>query len=146
MLEIKNRSATHEFYIEARYEAGIVLGGTEVKSIKNGKLSFNDSFCIIDKNEVWVKSLHIAEYSFGNINNHLTTRDRKLLLKKREIRKLLTRLKEKGLTLIPLRVYQNETNFIKMEIGLAKGKKLHDKRDSIKQKDHDREMKRFLKK
>lgn len=144
-MEIKNRSAYHEYFIDAKYEAGIVLLGTEVKSIRNGKVSFNDSYCLLNKGEVWVKSLHIAEYSHGNINNHEPMRDRKLLLEKREIRKIESKLKEKGYTLIPLRIYFNEKGLAKMEIGLAKGKKIHDKRESIKQKDVEREMKRFIK-
>lgn len=144
-MEIKNRSAYHEYFIDAKYEAGMVLLGTEVKSIRNGKVSFNDSYCLLHKEEVWIKSLHIAEYSHGNINNHDPVRDRKLLLGKREIRKIASKLKEKGYTLVPLRMYFNEKALVKIEIGLAKGKKLHDKRESIKQKDTEREMKRYLK-
>ena len=145
MAEIKNRSAYHEFFIDAKYEAGMVLLGTEVKSIRAGKVSFNDSYCLLDKGEMWLKSLHIAEYSHGNINNHDPVRDRKLLLRKREIRKIEGKLKEKGYTLIPLRIFFNEKNFVKIELALAKGKKLYDKRESIKQKDVEREMKRHLK-
>lgn len=142
--EIKNRSVFHEYFIDARYEAGLVLLGTEVKSLRAGKASFNDSYCLIDKGEIWLKSFHIAEYSYGTVNNHDPARDRKLLLQKREIKKIEGKLKEKGYTLIPLRVFFNEKNLAKIEIGLAKGKKLHDKRESIKQKDVEREMKRFL--
>ncbi len=145
MAEIKNRSAYYEFFIDAKYEAGIVLVGTEVKSIREGKVSFNDSYCIMQKGELWVKSLHIAEYSHGSANNHDPVRERKLLLKKRELAKIAAKLKEKGYTLVPLRIYFNEHNFVKMELGLAKGKKLHDKRETIKQKDVEREMKRYLK-
>ncbi|HTD94712.1 MAG TPA: SsrA-binding protein SmpB [Chitinophagaceae bacterium] len=145
MAEIKNRSAFHEYFIEAKYEAGMVLLGTEVKSIRGGKVSFNDSYCLLHKGEIWIKSLHIAEYSHGNLNNHDPVRDRKLLLQKKEIKKIEGKLKEKGHTLIPLRMYFNDKNLVKIEIGLGKGKKLHDKRESIKQKDVDREMKRFLK-
>jgi len=145
MTEMKNRSAYHEYFIDAKYEAGLVLLGTEVKSIRNGKVSFNDSYCLLHKGEAWLKSLHIAEYSHGNINNHDPVRDRKLLLQKREIKKIEAKLKEKGYTLIPLRIYFNEKSLVKMEIGLAKGKKLHDKRDTIRQKDAEREMKRSLK-
>ena len=145
MSEIKNRSAYHEYFIDAKYEAGMVLLGTEVKSIRAGKVSFNDSYCQVHQGEIWIKSLHIAEYSHGNLNNHDPVRDRKLLLQKREISKIETKLKEKGYTLIPLRMFFNEKNLVKIEIGLAKGKKLHDKRDSIKQKDVEREMKRYLK-
>ncbi|HEY6503903.1 MAG TPA: SsrA-binding protein SmpB [Chitinophagaceae bacterium] len=145
MTEIKNRSAYHEYFIDAKYEAGMMLLGTEVKSIRNGKVSFNDSYCLLHKGEIWIKSLHIAEYSHGNINNHDPVRDRKLLLQKKEIKKIEAKLKEKGYTLIPLRMYFNEKSLVKMEIGLAKGKKLHDKRESIKQKDTEREMKRYIK-
>ena len=145
MTEIKNRSAYHEYFIDAKYEAGMVLLGTEVKSIRNGKVSFNDSYCLLHKGEAWLKSLHIAEYSHGNINNHDPMRDRKLLLQRREIKKIESKLKEKGYTLIPLRIYFNDKSLVKIEIGLAKGKKLHDKRDTIRQKDAEREMKRSLK-
>lgn len=145
MPEIKNRSAYHEYFIDTKYEAGMVLLGTEVKSIRTGKVSFNDSYCLVHKGEIWIKSLHIAEYSHGNLNNHDPVRDRKLLLQKREISKIEAKLKEKGYTLIPLRMFINEKNLVKIEIGLARGKKLHDKRESIKQKDVEREMKRFLK-
>ncbi|MFN8289645.1 MAG: SsrA-binding protein SmpB [Chitinophagaceae bacterium] len=145
MAEIKNRSAFHEYFIDTKYEAGMVLLGTEVKSIRAGKVSFNDSYCLIHKGEIWVKSLHIAEYSHGTVNNHDPLRDRKLLLQKREIRKIETKLKEKGYTLVPLRIFFNEKNLVKIEIGLARGKKLHDKRETIRQKDVEREMKRFLK-
>ena len=144
MAEIKNRSAFYEYFIDNKYVAGIVLTGTEVKSLREGKASFNDSYCIIHKGEVWIKSLHIAEYSHGTINNHDPVRDRKLLLQKREIRKIEGKLKEKGYTLIPLRIFFNEKNLIKIEIGLAKGKKLHDKRETIKNRDVEREMKRYI--
>ena len=145
MPEIKNRSAFHEYFFDNKYVAGIVLAGTEVKSLREGKASFNDSYCIIHKGEMWLKSLHIAEYSHGTVNNHDPVRDRKLLLQKREINKIEGKLKEKGYTLIPLRIFFNEKNFVKIELALAKGKKLYDKRESIKQKDVEREMKRHLK-
>lgn len=144
MTELKNRQAFHEYFIDARYEAGIVLLGTEIKSLRDGKASFNDSYCIIDKGEVWLKSLHIAEYSHGTVNNHDPLRDRKLLLNKKEIKKIQAKLKEKGYTLIPLMIFFKE-RLAKIELGLAKGKKLHDKRESIKTKDVEREMKRYLK-
>lgn len=145
MSEIKNRSAYHEYFIDTKYEAGMVLLGTEIKSMRTGKVSFNDSYCLITDGEVWLKSLNIAQYSHGNMNNHDPVRDRKLLLHKKEITKIVARLKEKGYTLVPLRIFINSKNLAKIEIGLAKGKKLHDKRESIKQKDVDREMKRYLK-
>ena len=144
-ISIKNRSAFHEYFVDATYTAGMVLLGTEVKSLRGGKASFNDSYCLIDKGEIWLKSLHISPYSHGTVNNHDPGRDRKLLLQKREIRRIQSKLKEKGYTLIPLKIFMNEAGFIKIEIGLAKGKKLYDKRETLKKKDQDREMKRFLK-
>jgi SsrA-binding protein len=145
MNEIKNRSAYYEYFIDAKYVAGMMLLGTEVKSLREGKASFNDSFCIIHQGEVWLKSLHIAVYSHGTMYNHDPLRDRKLLLQKREIKKIEAKLKEKGYTIVPLRIFFNDRNLLKIEIGLAKGKKLHDKRDSIRQKDVEREMKRYIK-
>jgi SsrA-binding protein len=144
-MEIKNRAAFHEYFIDNKYVAGVVLTGTEVKSLRAGKASFNDSYCLIHKGEAWLKSLHIAEYTHGTINNHDPLRERKLLLEKKEIRKIESKLKEKGYTLIPLRIFFNEKNLVKVEIGLAKGKKLHDKRETIKKRDVEREMKRFIK-
>jgi SsrA-binding protein len=144
MAELKNRAAFHEYFIDNKYVAGIALTGTEVKSLRDGKASFNDSYCIIHKGEVWLKNLHIAEYSHGTVNNHEPLRDRKLLLQKREIRKIESNLKEKGYTLVPLRIFFNEKNLIKVEIGLGKGKKLHDKRETIKRRDLEREMKRHI--
>ena len=143
--DFNNRQAYYNYHIEDKYIAGIALLGTEVKSLRGGKLSFNDSFCLFDKGELWTRGLYIAEYLLGTVNNHTAVHDRKLLLTKRELKRLQTAMKEKGLTIIPLRVFFNEKNKVKMEIGLAKGKKIHDKRESIKQKDTDREIKRFLK-
>ncbi|HEY0432826.1 MAG TPA: SsrA-binding protein SmpB [Chitinophagaceae bacterium] len=145
MSEIRNRAAYFEYFIDNKYDAGMVLTGTEVKSLRQGRSSFNDSYCLIHKGEIWLKSLHIGEYSHGTTNNHDPLRDRKLLLQKKEIRKIESKLKEKGYTLIPLRIYFNEKNLAKIEIGLGKGKKLYDKRETIKQRDTQREMKRFLK-
>lgn len=145
MAELRNRQAYHEYFIDAKYEAGMVLLGTEVKSLRGGRASFNDSYCMIYKGEIWIKSLHIAEYSHGTVNNHDPLRDRKLLLEKREIKKIEAKLKEKGYTLVPLRIFFNDKNLAKIEIGLARGKKLYDKRESIKQKDVEREIKRYLK-
>ena len=144
MAEIKNRSAYHDYFIEDKYDAGLVLAGTEVKSIREGKVSFADSFCVFLKGELWVKSMHIAEYRMGTTNNHLAVHDRKLLLTKRELRKLEDKTKEKGYTIVPLRIFFSEKGFAKLEIGLGKGKKLYDKRDSIKQRDTDKEIKRAL--
>src|SRR5688500_10622747 len=128
-MEIKNRSAYFEYFIDDKYTAGIMLTGTEVKSLRAGKGNFNDAYCLIHDEELWIKSFHIAEYTFGTVNNHDPVRDRKLLLHKKEIKKIQTKIREKGYTLIPLRLFFNEKNFFKMEIGLAKGKKLHDKRE-----------------
>jgi len=144
-MEIKNRSAYYEYFIDAKYEAGLVLLGTEVKSLRAGRASFNDSYCQVHQGEVWLKSLHIAEYSHGTAHNHDPLRDRKLLLQKREIAKITAKLKEKGYTLIPLKIFLSEKNLMKIEIGLGRGKKLYDKRETIKQKDVEREMKRYLK-
>ena len=145
MITLKNRQAFHEYFIEATYVAGMMLLGTEVKSLRQGRASFNDSYCIIHDEELWLKSMHIAEYTHGNINNHDPLRDRKLLLQKREIKKIIAKLKEKGFTLIPLRIFFNDKNLAKIEIGLAKGKKLYDKRETLKKKDVERDMKRYLK-
>ena len=144
-MEIRNRNAYHEYSIEDKYSAGMVLTGTEVKSLREGKVSFNDSYCFLHKGELWVKSLHIAEYSHGTSSNHDPLQDRKLLLQKRELRKLEGKIKEKGFTVVPLRIYFNEKGIAKMEIGLGKGKKLYDKRETIRQRDTEREMKRHLK-
>jgi SsrA-binding protein len=144
-MEIKNRSAYFEYYIDDTYDAGMVLTGTEVKALRSGKASFNDSYCIMDRGEIWVKSLYIAEYDYGTYANHIPTRDRKLLLKKKELKKLENRLKDKGYTVIPLKIYFSENGLAKIKIGLAKGKKLHDKRATIKDRESEREIKRYLK-
>jgi SsrA-binding protein len=122
----------------------MVLAGTEVKSIRDGKVNFVDSFCVFFKGELWVRNMHIAEYRFGTTNNHIAVHDRKLLLTKRELRKLESRTKEKGYTIVPLRIFFNEKGYAKLEIGLGKGKKEFDKRESIKQRDTQKEIKRFL--
>lgn len=145
MAELKNRSAFHEYFIEDSFNAGMVLTGTEIKSIRIGKVSFNDAYCYLNEGELFIKSLHIAEYSHGTVYNHDPLRERKLLLTKKELRKIEGKIKEKGYTIIPLKIFLNEKHFAKIEIGLAKGKKLHDKRDTLKQKDAEREMKRFIK-
>ncbi len=145
MTEIRNRSAYHEYFIEEKYDAGMVLSGTEVKSIREGKVSFADSFCVFFKSELWVRNLHIAEYRFGTTNNHIAVHDRKLLLNRKELRKLENKLKDKGYTIIPLRIFLSDKGLIKMEIGLGRGKKLYDKRETIKNRDTEREIKRYLK-
>lgn len=143
--EMNNRQAYFNYAIEDKYVAGIVLLGTEVKSIRDGKVSFNDAFCLFDRGELWVRGLYIAEYAMGTTNNHIAVHDRKLLLSKRELKKLENKLKDKGYTIIPLRVFFNDKNLVKIEIGLGRGKKLHDKRETIKERDTQREIKRYLK-
>lgn len=123
----------------------MVLTGTEIKSIRGGKVSFNDSFCYFSKGELFVKSLHIAEYSHGTYANHDPLRERKLLLQRKELRKMEKKLQERGYTIVPLRIFINDKGLAKIEIGLGKGKKLHDKRDSIKQREADRELRRNFK-
>ncbi|MDX2045172.1 MAG: SsrA-binding protein [Chitinophagaceae bacterium] len=145
MAEIKNRSAFFEYYIEDKYDAGIVLTGTEIKSLREGRASFNDAYCYFNKGELWIKSLYIAEYSHGTYANHDPLRERKLLLHKKELKKLEAKIKEKGFTVVPLRIFFNEKSLAKIQVGLGRGKKLHDKRETIKQRDTEREMKRYLK-
>lgn len=139
-----NRKARHEYAVLQTFEAGIVLVGTEVKSLREGKANLVDSYAIIKNGEVWLLSLHISEYRQGNINNHIPTRDRKLLLNKSEIRKLIGKTKEKGLTLVPLRLYFKNGK-VKVEIALAKGKKVYDKREDIKKRDFNRDQERNIK-
>jgi SsrA-binding protein len=141
-MELSNRKAYYEYHFEGKYIAGMVLSGTEIKSIRSGKVSFNDSYCIFDKGELYVKSLHIAEYSFGTIHNHMPMQERKLLLQKKELKKLENKIKEKGYTIIPLKIFISEKGFAKIEIGLGKGKKIFDKRETIKARETDRDVKR----
>ncbi|QGW28052.1 SsrA-binding protein SmpB [Phnomibacter ginsenosidimutans] len=144
-MAISNKQAYHEYFIEQTYTAGLVLTGTEVKSLRAGKASFNDAYCLFHKGELYIKSLHISEYKLGTIYNHLPTQERKLLLTKKELKKLEAKMKEKGYTIVPLKIFFAESGYAKMEIGLGKGKKLHDKRETLKQKDVDREIKRYIK-
>lgn len=139
-----NRRAFHEYLVLERFEAGLVLTGTEVKSLRMGQLNMADSFCRIEDREIWVYHLHISQYTHGNIYNVDPMRRRKLLLKKTEISRLLGKTKEKGLTLIPLKMYWYG-DWAKIEIGLCKGKQLHDKRDAIQKKDIKRDVDRALK-
>jgi len=145
MMEIKNRSAYFEYFIDDKFTAGIILTGTEVKSLREGKANFNDSYCLFQQGELWIRSFHISEYSHGTVNNHDPIRERKLLLNRRELKKLEARIREKGYTIVPLRLFFNEKNLVKLDIGLGKGKKMHDKRETIKQRDTDREIKRYIK-
>ena len=139
-----NRKARYEYSIIQTYEAGIVLQGTEVKALRQGKANIVDSYAMLRAGEVWLIALHISPYEQGNINNHEPTRDRKLLLKKSEIRKLIGKTKEKGLTLVPLRLYFKKGK-VKVEIALAKGKKVYDKREAITKRDQKRDQERDFK-
>jgi SsrA-binding protein len=141
-MDISNRKAYYEYNIEAKYIAGLVLSGTEIKSLRGGKASFNDSYCIFNKGELFVKSLHISEYNYGTIYNHEPMQERKLLLHKKELRKLENKIKEKGYTIVPLKIFITGKGLAKMEIGLGKGKKIYDKRETIKARESDREVKR----
>lgn len=141
-MEISNRKAYHEYFFEQTYIAGLVLSGTEIKSLRAGKASFNDSYCFFHKGELFVKSLHISEYAFGTYTNHEPMQERKLLLTKRELRRLEAKSKEKGYSIIPLRIFLAESGYFKMEIGLGKGKKHYDKRETIKERETDRDIKR----
>lgn len=137
-----NRKANFEYEILERHEAGMMLTGTEVKSLREGKVNLSEAYGRIIKDEVWVINSHINEYKFGNINNHEPLRNRKLLLNKKEIRKIRQQLQEKGLTLVPLKIYF-KGSLVKMEIGIARGKKLYDKRESIKKREVERKLSRI---
>jgi SsrA-binding protein len=141
-IEIVNRKAKFEYHFLDSYEAGILLVGTEVKSVRNGEANLSDAYCYFSRGELWVKSLFIGEYKQGNRFNHETRRERKLLLNKRELKKLEKRISEKGLTVVPYRLYFNDRNIVKLEIKLAQGKKVYDKRESIKQEDVRRDLER----
>lgn len=141
---IKNRKATFDFEITETFEAGIALQGTEVKSIREGKVSFTDSFAYMDKGELFLKDLYISEFTHGSYNNHIPTRIRKLLLKRKEIREIDKAISQQGLTVVPLKVYF-KNGFAKVQIGLGKGKKRFDKRNTLADRDTEREMKRNFK-
>lgn len=138
---IKNKKASFEFEFLEEFVAGIVLFGSEVKSIRNGAASFTDAYCYINNNEIFLKSLHISEYKNASYNQHEPKRDRKLLLTKKEIKKLKEKTQEKGLTIVPTKLFVNDRGLIKVGIALAKGKKLFDKRQTLKRKDDERRMK-----
>lgn len=144
-INIKNKRAEHDFLIIDKYTAGIVLTGTEIKSIRSGKASLVDTFCYIHNRELWMKNSYIAEYDFGSFNNHSTRRDRKLLLNKREILNLQNETKSPGFTIVPLRMYIDEKGHAKLVIGLCRGKKEYDKRATLKEKQDKMEMDRAFK-
>nr|WP_321376917.1 SsrA-binding protein [uncultured Bacteroides sp.] len=145
-VNIKNKRATFDYEIVDTFTAGIVLTGTEIKSIRLGKASLVDTFCFFARQELWVKNMHIAEYFYGSYNNHVARRDRKLLLNRKEIKKLERATKETGFTIVPLRMFINEKGLAKVVIALAKGKKQYDKRQSLREKDDKRDMDRMFKK
>lgn len=145
MIEIKNKKALFDYYIEDTYEAGIVLTGTEIKSIRDGKANLGDSYAIIKNGEVYLLNMHISHYDKGNIFNHNETRTRKLLLHKKEILKIKDKIEIKGYTLVPVKLYFNK-NRAKIMLGIGKGKKVFDKRETIKERDINRELKKNFKK
>ncbi len=145
IINIKNKKASFEYAFIDKFVAGIQLTGTEIKSIREGKSNINEGFCTFMRNELYVRNMHIAPYFNGTYNNVAEKRDRKLLLNRRELDKLSGKLKDQGLTIIPLRLFINDKGLAKLEIALAKGKKLYDKRDDIKKRDVERETSRRLK-
>ncbi len=144
-INIRNKKAFFEYEILEHFVAGIQLVGTEIKSIRNGKASIVDAYCRFVQNELYVVNMNISEYDFGNINNHEARRDRKLLLQKKELQKLEKKIKESGLAIIPLKMFITDKGFCKVEIGLGKGKRSYDKRESLKQKDAKRDIDRAMK-
>lgn len=145
-INIKNKRASFDYEIIETFNAGIVLTGTEIKSIRLGKAGLTDTFCFVNNGELWVKNMYIAEYSFGSYNNHSVRRDRKLLLHKKEILKMEKYGKEKGFSIVPLRVFINEKGLAKMVVAIARGKKEYDKRQSIKEREDKRAIDRMFKK
>lgn len=145
-VNIKNRKAHFNYEIGDTYTAGMVLTGTEIKSIREGKASLADSYCVVDRGEVWIKGMYIAEYFYGSYNNHVARRDRKLLLNKKEITKLTKDSNDPGFTIVPLRIFINDRGLAKIVIGIGKGKKQYDKRQTIREREDRRSIDRMLKK
>ena len=145
-VNIKNRRATFDYAIGDTFTAGLVLTGTEIKSIRQGKASLADTFCYVDNGEVWVKNMYIAEYFYGTDNNHTERRDRKLLLNRKEIRQLEKEGKESGFTIIPLRLFISDRGYAKLVIGIGKGKKEYDKRQTIREREDSRNIARYFQK
>ncbi len=144
-IQIKNRRASFDYEILEKYTAGIQLFGTEIKSIREGKAGLNDTYCIFVGNELWVKNMHIAAYRFGTYNNHEVQRERKLLLTKKELKKLMRGTKETGYTMVPLKLFIDEKGLAKLDIALVRGKKNYDKRQSLKEKEDKRHIDRAMK-
>ena len=145
-INITNKRATFDYELLDTYTAGIVLTGTEIKSIRLGKASLVDTYCLLERGELWVRNMHIAQYFYGTYNNHEARRDRKLLLNRNELRKLTRATKETGFTIVPTRLFINEKGLAKLVIAVAKGKKQYDKRQSLKEKEDKRSMDRMFKK
>ena len=144
VVDIKNKKASCEYFLIDEYVAGLVLTGTEIKSIRDGKANLTDAYCVFIGNELFVRQMHVSEYRFGSYMNHPAKRDRKLLLTRRELRKLQTRTKEKGYTIVPVLLYVDNRGYAKLKIALARGKKFFDKRETIKEKDTKRDMQREM--
>ena len=144
-VNIKNKRARFDYEISETFVAGIVLTGTEIKSIRDGKASLVDTYCDVERGEVWVKGMNISEYFYGSYNNHVARRDRKLLLNKKEISKLEKAAEDVGFTIVPIRVFINERGLAKMQIGVGRGKKQYDKRQSIREREDKRSMDRMFK-
>jgi len=142
---ITNNKAKYEYSFLQEFEAGLMLLGTEVKSLRAGNANLTDAYCFVKGNELYVKSLYIAEYEYGNQNNHETRRDRKILLKKTELKKIIKKVEQKGVSIIPYKLYSTERGFFKLAIALATGKKNYDKRNSIKDRENKRELDRLNK-
>jgi len=145
-VNIKNRKAHFNYEIGDTYTAGMVLTGTEIKSIREGRANLTDSYCVVDRGEVWVKGMHVSEYFYGSYNNHESRRDRKLLLSRKEIAKIARQSSDAGFTIVPLRIFINEKGYAKIVIGIGKGKKEYDKRQSIKEREDRRDIDRMFKK
>ena len=143
---IKNKKANFNYDISDKYTAGMVLKGTEIKSLKESKVNFSNSYCLIIDDQVYLKGMNISEYLYGNINNHDPDRDRKLLLNKNEIKQIKKKVTEKKLSIVPIKLFINNRGYVKLEIGLGKGKKSFDKREDIKKRDIDRNLRESLKK
>lgn len=145
-VNIKNRKARFNYEIGDTYTAGLVLTGTEIKSIRDGKASLTDSYCVVDHGEVWVKGMHVSEYFYGSYNNHVARRDRKLLLSRKEITKIEKQSSDPGFTIVPLKIFISDKGYAKLVIGIGRGKKQYDKRQTLKERQDKRDIDRMMKK
>lgn len=144
-LSIVNRKARHEYFIDESFAAGMVLTGSEVKSIRLGNVNMSEAYCALFDGEMWLKNMHISEFKQGGLHyNHAPLRDRKLLLNKKELKKIKSKMEEGNYTIVPLKIFTSATGFCKMEIGLARGKKMYDKREDMKKRDVERELRRYV--